>query len=61
MLQTVKEVGELAIKIIHIMADGSIRDTMKGVTVPYEQTKLAYELLEEIKENKKRNSLVTKF
>lgn len=40
------EVDESKIRIIHTMADGSVRDSVDGYIIPYnEKTSIVYELL----------------
>ena len=40
------EIDESKIKVIHIMADGTIRNSVYGYEIPYnEQTAIAYQLL----------------
>lgn len=47
---------EKEIKIIHIMADGTIRNSMEGVVVPMnDRTRRAYEILANDQKNRKQN------
>lgn len=51
------EIDYSKIKIIHIMADGTIRDSIEGLVIPYnENTKIAYQLLSKWANDKEKEN-----
>lgn len=41
-------------KVIHIMADGTVRDSIEGLVVPYEMCPDAYAVIERVNERIKK-------
>lgn len=41
-------------KIVHIMSDGSVRDSVEGLTVSYEKNKGLYQIIDSIHNGDKR-------
>lgn len=47
------EIDDSKIKITHILADGTVRDSMEGYIIPYnEDTKIVYQLLSKWRNDK---------
>lgn len=45
-------------RIIHIMADGTVRDSIEGFVVPYEQCPDAYAVIERVNERIKNERMI---